>query len=261
MNVYVEYVILDNFVLDTLLLWAAALTIKIPCKKWRIAIGGVIGAACAVVSVYLSGVWLYILKAGCLIAMCMSAVGFGKKLFWYILLTVTYTFVAGGAIVGLFNLFKIDYFDGGFYNMRIPLFVYVSAFGVTFFLCFAIVNFVRQTKKIAPHLIKIVVKLDKSYCLTGFCDSGNTLSYEGLPVCFVTKKFGGFSEYFAKQLLENRTVRLPVTTVAGTVEVNAIAATVSVGGNERATYLALPVEKCQTIYNVLLNSEFCGGDL
>lgn len=262
MNVYVEYVILDNFVIDTLLLWAAALTLKIPYKKWRITLGGVTGAICAVASVFVDGIWTYLIKTVCLLAMCIVAVGFGKKLFWYILLIVAYTFVLGGAIVGLFNLFKVDYLTatGEFYQMKVPLFVYVLAVALVAFLCYSVVFYVKQVKKVAPFLTKVVVTLDKSYALTGFCDSGNTLSHDGVPVCFVTKSFDGFADYFATQTLSNKAVHVSVSTVTGSKTVTAVLATVKANGVDRQVYLALPVAKCQTIYNLLLSNEFCGGE-
>lgn len=262
MNVYVEYVILDNFVIDALLLWAAALTLKIPYAKWRIALGGATGALCAVVSVYANGLWTYVVKTVCLFAMCCVAIGFGKKLFWYILLTVAYTFVLGGAIVGLFNLFKVDYLNssGEFYQMKVPLFVYVLAVALVAFLCYSVVFYVKQIKKVAPFLTKVVLTLDKSYTLTGFCDSGNTLSQDGVPVCFVTKSFAGFTDYFAAQTLSNKAVQVQVSTVTGSKTVTAVSATIKANGVDRQVYLALPVTKCQTIYNLLLSNEFCGGE-
>lgn len=262
MDVYVEYVILDNLALDILLLWAAAKTLRLPVRPWRILIGGAVGAACAVASAWTSGVWLFALKTVCLLAMCTAVVGFGKKLFWYILLTLAYTFVAGGAIYGLFFLSKDGYVHNGeFYGGQVPLFVYVLALAAMGFVCHSITVYVRQVKRVAPHVVKIVVKLNKSYNLTGFCDSGNGLCHNGVPVCFVTKSFGGFAEYFAAQALARKTVSVQVSTVAGKVSVQAVDATVSLGGAERKVYLALPAEKCRTMYNVLLNSEFCGGDI
>ena len=262
MNVYIEYVILDNFVIDTLLLWAVALTLKIPVKKYRLVLGGLVGASCAVASVYVSGAWTYLIKTACLALMCIVAVGFGKKLIWYILLTVAYTFVLGGAIVGLFNLFKVDYLtdSGEFYDMRVPFFVYVLAVALVGLLCYCIVTYVKQLKKVAPYLAKIVVTLDKDYQLTGFCDSGNTLTHNNMPVCFVTKKFAGFTDYFAKQTLCGKVVSIDVATVAGVSQVKAVEATVSARGKRTKVYLALPQEKCQTIYNVILSNEFCGGE-
>ncbi len=258
---YIEYVLADNFVLDTLLLFLSALTLRIPFKKYRIVLGGAVGATCAVVSVYIDGFWTYPFKVAMLVAMCILSVGWGKKLFWHILLTVAYTFLLGGAVTGLFNLLKIDYVngDGQFYQMRVPLFVYVLAVATTVFLCYSIVTYIRQVKKIAPFLVKATVTLDKPYTVKAFCDSGNTLACKGLPVCFVTKKFDGFSAYFAKQMLSGRAEQVDVTTVAGTVSVSAVPAEVEVSGTKLKVYLALPRDKCNTVYNIILSNEFMGG--
>ena len=263
MNVYIEYVILDNLVIDTLLLWAATATLKIPYKKYRVFLGGAVGATCAVVSVFVAGFWTYVIKTICLIAMCIVTIGVGKKLFWHILLTVAYTFVLGGGIVGLFNIFKVDYLteNGEFYQMQVPLFVYVLAVAVVAFLCYSIAVYIKQVKKIAPHVAKITVKLDKNYSLSGFCDSGNTLTHDGVPVCFVTKKFSGFTDYFAQQVLLGNAVDIEVTTVAGGATVKAVKGEVICNGKQREVYLALPVNKCQTIYNIILSGEFCGGEV
>ena len=259
MNVYVEYVVLDNLVIDTLLLWAAAVTLKLPFKKYRIVLGGAVGAACAVASVFVSGVLTYVVKTVCLLAMCVVAVGFGKKLFWYILLTVAYTFVLGGAIVGLFNLFKVEYLSlsGEFYQMNVPLFVYVMAVALVAFLCYSVVTFVKQAKKVAPYLVKAVVTLDKDYTISAFCDSGNTLTHDGLPVCFVTKKFASFTTYFAQQSLCGKVTQIAVTTVAGTETVAAVRGVVAVNGVKKEVYLALPKRKVDTVYNLILSNEFC----
>ena len=263
MNVYIEYVIADNLVIDTLLLWAATVTLKIPYRKFRVVLGGAVGAACAVVSVYVSGFWTYLVKTACLVCMCIVTVGFGKKLFWHILLTTAYTFVLGGAIVGLFNLFNIDYLtpSGEFYQMRVPLFVYVLAVALMGFVCYSIAVYVKQVKKFAPHIAKITVILDKQYCLTGFCDSGNTLMHDGVPVCFVTKRFAGFTDYFAQQVLAGKAVDVQVTTVTGSTSVKAVKGEVVCNDKKLAVYLALPVNKCQTMYNVILSNEFCGGEV
>lgn len=263
MNVYIEYVVADNLVIDTLLLLAATVTLHIPYKKYRVFCGGAVGAACAVVSVYVTGFWSYLLKAACLVLMCIVTVGVGKKLFWHILLTAAYTFVLGGAIVALFNLFNVDYLtpSGEFYQMRVPLFVYVLAIFLVGFLCYSVIVYVKQVKKIAPHLVKIQLILDKNYALSGFVDSGNTLTHEGVPVCFVTKRFNGFTDYFARQTLLGKAVDIEVTTVTGSTKVKAIKGEIVCNGKARQVYLALPTSKCQTTYNVILSNEFCGGEV
>lgn len=224
MNVYIEYVIADNFVIDALILWAATVTLKIPYKKYRIALGALVGAAFAVASVFIQGWLIYLAKTLCLVVMCVTTVGFGKKLFWHILLTVAYTFVLGGAITAIFHLCHIDYVteNGEFYQLKVPLFVYILALCVTAFLCYSVVFYLKQAKKVVPYIVNAVVTLDKDYKLTGFCDSGNTLTHEGVPVCFVTKNFAGFSNYFAKETVLGNTVQIDVITVAGSTSVSAV---------------------------------------
>ena len=259
MTVYVEYAFLDNFTMDFLLLFCAALTLKIRFRWWRLVLGACVGTAIALATVYVCGFWQYVAKALCLFLMCATSVGFGKKLFWHILLTLAYTFVTGGAIVGLFNLFRVEYVsqNGFCYNMPVPLFVYFLAVTLCALLCYFLCAFVSQNKKIAPFLRKVKLSLDKTYTLLGFCDSGNTVSYNGLPVCFVTKKIGGVSAYFAQKILKGETVQAEVCTLTGTKKVTAVFATVTVGKTERKILLALPFSACKTQYDLILNGEFC----
>lgn len=262
MAVYVEYAFLDNFTMDCLLLFCATVTLKITFRWWRVALGALVGTVGALLTVFVDGLLSYLCKALCLFLMCATVVGFNKKLFWHILLTLAYTFVTGGAIVGIFNLLRVDYVseNGFFYNAPVPLFVNFLAVAVAAFLCYSVAVFVKQTKKIAPYLKKVKVNLDKAYFVTGFCDSGNTVTCEGLPVCFVTKKFGNVSDYFAGKILRGETKQVEVATIAGSKTVAAVAASIAVGEKQYDVFLALPVSKCQTQYELLLSNEFAGGE-
>lgn len=256
---YIEYVIADNLCIDSLLLWAAAVTLKLPYKRWRLLLGGAVGAFCAVVSVFVSGWTVYLVKVLCLVLMCITAVGVGKKLLWYILLVCAYTFVLGGAIIAVFHFFNVGYVteNGEFYNLDVPLFVYVLAVFFTGFLCYAVAFYVKQTRRIAPYLTKAKVFFaDEVRAVSAFYDSGNTLAYNGVPVCFVTKTFKGFADYFAQNTLQGKTVSVEVTTVAGTERVAAVTAEVEACGKKIQVYLALPISKCNTPYNLLLSNVF-----
>lgn len=260
MTVYVEYAILDNFTMDFFLLFIAAVTLKLPVKKRRIFLGAAAGTATALLSVYVEGAWLYLAKAAGLFLTCFAVVGWGKKLFWYILLTLAYTFVTGGAIVGIFNLFNVPYVteNGLCYNMPVPLFVYFSGIGLTAFLCYSLSVFVKQTKNIAPHLKKVRVKLEKFYTVWGFCDSGNTVSCNGFPVCFVTKKFGRVSQFFAEQIMQKKACKVEISTLTGSQTVFAVPTKLQADGRFFDVYLALPAQKCSTRYELLLSADFCG---
>lgn len=256
MNVYVEYVILDNFTLDYLIMLAATLTLKAkPCHS-RLILAAAFGAACAVASVFVHGAYLYLLKAATLFVMCLVAFGLGKKLFWFTLLTVGYTFLLGGAITGIFNLLHVNYVaeGGGFYQSGVPLFVYVLGVAAVAFLCYSVAIYVAEYKKLSPFLHTVKVILDKPYSVPAFYDSGNTLYHEQVPVCFAVGRFGGLTDYFAKQALCGNTMQVSVVTVAGSKTVVAVPARVECNGTSFSVLLALPAAKINAPYKIILHS-------
>ena len=103
----------------------------------------------------------------------------------------------------------------------------------------------------------VKVEMDKTYKISAFCDSGNTVYFNGIPVCFVVKKFGGFADYFAAQSLKGNVVSVAVTTLTGTKQTLAVPAKILTDAESRDVLLALPAEKCNAPYNLLLNGCFC----
>ena len=261
MTVYIEYVVLDNLSVDLLLLWASAVTLGFKCKWHRLLLGAFVGTICAVASVFLTDVLALLLKTVTLVAMCFAVVGWGKQLFWMCLTTLVYTFLFGGAIVGIFNLANVDYStaNGVVYLSNVPIFVYVLAVLLVAFLCYSLVVYVNNAKKIAPFLVDVVLHLNKDVALVGFCDSGNSLVFQGLPVCFVTKKHRDVVEFFSKQVLLGNAVQVPVQTIASQTTVLAVPCAISACGKRCNVLLALPSQKCQTTYHVLLSNDFLEG--
>lgn len=261
MTIYLEYAIADNYFMDWLILFFAAITLKIPFKKWRLALAAALGTAIALVSVYLQGVWLFAVKALCLFAMCLCAIGFGKKLFWFVLLTFAYTFVLGGAVVGFFHLFNVQHIADGtlLYTASPPVFVWLAAIAFVSFGVYSLLHLFKQQKAVQPHLKKVEVTLcnGKKHAVLGFCDSGNSVTCDYLPVCFVTKQFGNFSALLAQQILCGKSKVVQVTTLTGQAATHAMAAQITADGVTRNVLLALPPQKCHTPYQLLLSSQFC----
>lgn len=261
MVVYIEIAFVDNLVMDLVLLQAAASTLRLKPSKLRLFVGACVGAAGAVASVYLHGIFAYVCKILLLFGMCAVVVGIRKSLFWYILATAAYTFISGGCIVGLFALLDIPYSfaDGTLYKTPLPLCVYVVALALVWFLAKSLVTYVSQVKKVAPYVVSAKVSFDgKTAQIRAFRDSGNTLSYDGAPVCFVVGRIKHFDDYFAKCVLSGDTVSVEVFTVAGNKHVLAVSATLSVGGTQQCVYLALPIAKCPSVYYDLIAPFSCG---
>lgn len=257
MIVYVEVVLLDNFCLDLFILCASTLSLRIKVSRLRLVFGAIVGAIGATLSVYAGGVLVYFVKVGILLAMCITSVGFGKKLFWHILTTLAYTFISGGCIVGLFNLCNVSYVnaDGFFYQTQVPLFVYAAALALVAFVGYSLFCYRTDFAKVAPYLTDVTLSFGgRTVKVRAFRDSGNTLTYQGCAVCFVVGKIDGFADYFARCLVCGQTVKVQVCTVAATTEVPAVEAILTEqDNNSRKIYLALPRNKCPSFYQLIVN--------
>lgn len=257
MIVYVEVVLLDNFCLDLFILCASTLSLRIKVSRLRLVCGAIIGAVGATLSVYASGVLVYFVKAAILLAMCITSVGFGKKLFWHILTTLAYTFISGGCIVGLFNLCNVSYVnaDGFFYQTEVPFFVYAAGLALVAFVGYSLFCYRADFAKVAPYLVDVTLSFDDRIVkVRAFRDSGNTLTCQGCAVCFVVGKIDGFADYFARCLVSGQAVKVQVCTVAATTEVPAVQATMTDENNlSRRVYLALPLNKCPSFYQLIVD--------
>ncbi len=257
MTVYIEIAFLDNFTMDVVILWAASYTLQKRSSAVRIGLGAAIGACMAIVASLTSGCISLILKVITLLLMCVATVGLGKRLFWFVCIVLAYTFVLGGAIAAVFQMLHIDY-SSGYYQAKIPLFVFFIGVLVAVFCCCAVREHLAVRKKIQPYLRQITVCFgDMAVAACGFCDSGNTLTHNGLPVCFVTAGLCGFKEYFARQMISGNTVQVKAITIAGEAIVTAIAGKISCNGSEVEVLLALPLQRCPSEYDVILNGVFC----
>lgn len=119
--------------------------------------------------------------------------------------------------------------------------------------------FVIQTKQVAPFLQKVTVRLDGTYNLQGFCDSGNSVSCCGLPVCFVTSGNSKLCNEIAKKLLCGKTRSVQIQTLAGSKTIVAVCATLQVENCSHSIMLAYAPQKCQTQYQIILHSSFCNA--
>ncbi|MCM1043160.1 MAG: sigma-E processing peptidase SpoIIGA [Corallococcus sp.] len=259
MNVYVEYVILDNMTFDCLLLTLAALTLKIKAKVWRIALGGVIGTACAFVSPLLGGAWLVAFKFACVVPMCAVVCG-RRKLLRYISVFCAYTFASGGAITAMFNLLDADFsFEEGYfgYYADIPLGMYVLGVSTVAYLAYAVAKYVGNVRRISAHIVEVDVEiLGKHRKVKGFLDSGNVLSEGDVPVCFAMGSLKKtLKEALAEGVLCGTVTKLYYTTMSGNTSALAVKCNLTVNNCTRQVYLAYP-KAASVHYEILLNAAF-----
>lgn len=253
MSVYIEYAFLDNFSMDCLILYLATASLRLTAKWHRIVLGGVVGSVTALLTVALQGALLYVAKFLSLLLMSIATVGFGKKLFWCILANLAYTFVLGGAIVGIFNLSQDSLVGNGIiYQSDVPLFCYCGAILAVIILARLLVAYAKDVKKVLPNVVKCQIVLDDTFYCLALYDSGNGATCCGLPLCFVSKKF---ANVFAKRMLCGKTKQVQVYTVVGNSVVMATQGQVIVDGVAIDVYFA--IAKTSPLYDVILASSIC----
>ena len=128
MTVYIDELILVNFVLDYLLLWGAGLLALKRRRRWRIALGAAVGGCYALVcSVCRWGpvLWLPV-RVGVGVAMCFLVYGkrFWRAAGWFFALGCA---MAGGVyVLSVFSGGRVGFLSGAVY-VRIPAFLLLAA--------------------------------------------------------------------------------------------------------------------------------------
>ena len=190
MKVYVEYALADNLFFDWLLVRLTARLTKIPVRGGRIFLAAAVGAVGAVSAALADGVWAVVAKIAVFVAIVAIAFGKGsiKKTFLAAAVFAFITFAAGGTIIALFNLFKVDYVAGvGLYYLS-PVPIGFVGLGALVFLALlrSVAAYVRRVRKIRRFGCKVKVEFNGvAVELVGLIDSGNGLTDKGIPVCFV----------------------------------------------------------------------------
>lgn len=192
MSVYIEYVFLENFLLDGLLLYLALKCARGQIKIWRIILSAAVGGGEALLFPILKvPKWVaYLIKilGGILLSSIVVHKGSGKV---YLVVTVSFfamTFLLGGLLTAIYSFFEIPYLEGeGFYVENAPVALILAVSG-----CFAVVvaraakafySYGRLKRNIYACCLTVNGKTVRWH---GFADSGNCLSFRGEPVSVVS---------------------------------------------------------------------------
>ncbi len=212
MTVYIEYVIIDNLIIDYMILKATfALTGKTVTRS-RLFLCAFLGVAVALLYplISVSGVILTAVKifSGLLIVLCAGRYKDFRE--YYISVTVffVYTFITGGAIIGLFNLFGLNYASEYSVSlMALPVGIVINALS-------AVIRFIYRRKEVRALIYKVSLTLNgKTVFASGFMDTGNAL-YDGERIVIVCdKRF--FTEFIGDGVLKVKLKKIKVGTVNG----------------------------------------------
>ncbi|NLK18031.1 MAG: hypothetical protein GX304_05925 [Clostridiales bacterium] len=195
MTVYIEYVILDNFIMDYILLYAVAKTLKTRAGWARLSCGALLGTVFAALLPLLELGDLPLLSIKLLVGFFMSMFACpptGKRILVAYLLFMCYTFALGGAAIGLLFLMKADMRSAAalIYDFDVPIGVIVGACALCLKLVLDLAKYLQKKRSVYPLLRQIELEYKgKRFAATAFADTGNRLyDDDGSPVLVIGKR-------------------------------------------------------------------------
>lgn len=204
MIIYADILFLLNGIITYILLICTALIFKNPIKRLRILIACIIGGVYSFTILIDINIYINIfIKIGVCALMIYISFGFSgiRTFIFQIIIFILLNFLLAGIVLALSFFNKSDFYSNilvSYINISpivliiSSIFAYLVVFGVSKFI-------LSRTSKNKLVRIKLYIN-SKTYNLTGFCDSGNSLSepFSALPVCIIKsgiiKEFDDISE-------------------------------------------------------------------
>ena len=188
MVVYVEYVLIDNFLIDYLLLKGTFSITNTKTTKTRLFICSGLGCVFALLYPLICKNNLIQLVVKLLFGLVLVRFGIKdfctRKLYVCSLVFLCYTFLVGGAIFGVGYLTGIDFTtEFSIALLTMPVFVVYKC-------CSMVIRYAYRKRHIVTRTYKVKVLFNrKSILADGFLDTGNLLYDGDNPVILCTKSF------------------------------------------------------------------------
>lgn len=198
MEVYLEYVVIDNLVVDYLLLSLTRKTLKLPPSRFLTVLSAIIGTIAAVImpTLKMSAGFTYVFKIllGALLVLVSGTFKTPKEYIRSYYLFLLYTFLFGGTVWAAFNFLNVDYNALSFtYDAEFPLGLILVTALVVYYSAYAFIRYLYRKREATPYLRKCVIELNGTKLKTmGFIDTGNRMYCKrtGCPIIICSPKIG-----------------------------------------------------------------------
>ena len=209
MEVYIEYVIIDNLIIDLLVLLCIKATLKLKTKFWKLFLSASIGTvfACLMPVISLPHFIMLPLKllVGVVMVLLISKYRRIKDFLFTYLLLWGYTILFVGACIVTLLLFGTDINKiASGYSPEFPVSIVILMVAFYVAIIVSIARYLARKRDISPYVKSISLKIaDKVINLNGFVDTGNNLvdQKSGLPVVILS--LACLEKYFSSDQIEN----------------------------------------------------------
>ena len=191
MKIYIDALLIFNFVIDLLLLLSVAVTLKRKISFYRIVTGAFVGSFSILILFYpLSNIELFFVKF--IISILMIVITFEFKDIRYFVKNISYLYLSsmilGGGIYLWNNMISLENTNFKFISNSYQL----NFFGMLILSPILIAYYVRKIKTLKEHTkyryYTSIKYKDKNIEGVGFIDSGNSLKFKKKPVILVSKR-------------------------------------------------------------------------
>ena len=186
MTVYVEYVLIDNFVIDLLLFKTAFKITGKVVPRIRLVSCSLLGAVFALFYPLITENVLIITAAkilfGLFLTFCAAKFSCVKDYAAFTAVFLGLTFFAGGIVIGVFSIFGFDYSaEYSIGLMILPVYIALSVVK-------RLVTYFYRRKDVSGLIADVEIMCgDKTVKIKGFFDTGNGLYADFSPVIVVSK--------------------------------------------------------------------------
>ena len=213
MTVYIEYVAVNNFVIDYFLLSAAFTVTGKRDRALKRVLAALCGAVFALIYplIYNAGAFSFALKIAAGLTVVFAAASYSSVKDYYVNAAVFFalTFAVGGGVTGVFSIFNIEYGEFTVAFCAIPAYAFIKIIK-------AVISFSFKRAGESGNIYDCeIVYGGNTVKVKGFMDTGNALYDGDIPVVVCDKKTALkiMGETFPKMK------KLRVLTVAGKSEV------------------------------------------
>ncbi len=262
LEIYIEYALMENFLLDITLLYLSLKAAKRKIRYKRLCFAGVIGAVFAVAYPFLvlPPILSSALKIAVGLLLCLIAFGRikdkkdGGRYALNAVYFFLFSFCFGGAILAIFPISK----DTAIGKIA-PAYVF-SAFIALAVIALALLKKLYRRYAVERYVYPCIVRrLGKEVKAFGFYDSGNFAEHKSLPVCFLSPDlafdvFGG--ELFAAGEIEIAETK--IMTMSGEKTLRLFKGEIEIKTREKTVkkqaYFALSSNMLSRGYKLILHS-------
>lgn len=210
MEIYIEYVLIDNLVINYLILLLVKKTMKLKTSFLRMGLSSLLGTFVAILLPLISvPSWIFIvvkLTLGIIMIFILSRFYHFKEFLFSFLLFLGYTLFLVGASLATLLAFgtSLELLAQGGYDICVPLGIILLIVSVYVYIIIGTAKYLTRKKQMEPYIKNIKLFIgEKTINFKGFLDSGNKLydKKTGLPVVVVSIK--SLEKHFSKETLEN----------------------------------------------------------